>query len=74
MPARDYSTPQRTPAAHNLSDPPASRMSSRRRMRIQAQTDLYATLDNYPDPQRPQLHCSAVYELEDRSKPSVSSF
>jgi hypothetical protein len=43
-------------------------------MRIQAQTDLYATLDNYPDPQRPQLHCSAVYELEDRSKPSVSSF
>ena len=74
MPARDYSTPQRSHAAPNPIDPPANRISSRRKMRMQAMTDLYATLDNYPDPKRPHLHCTAVYELEDRSKPSVSSF
>ena len=74
MPARDYSTPQRPHAAHNLIDPSASRISSRRRMRIQAQTDLYAALESDSNPKHPLLHCTAVYELEDRSKPSISSF
>lgn len=41
-------------------------------MRLQVQTDLYIDLDC--NPQHKLIPCSAVYELEDRSKPSISSF
>jgi hypothetical protein len=72
MPARDYSVPQ--PSLFLLRQKPEqpSRISIRRRIQIQQQTDLYAHLDT--DPDHKLLQCSDVYELEDRSKPSVSSF
>lgn len=66
--APQSTTPPRLPALTNGS------ISSRRRIRMQAMTDLYAALDSFSDPKRPHFHCTAVYELEDRSKPSISSF
>ena len=73
MPARDYSTPQRSTAARHFIDTPAS-IFPRRKIRMQAMTDLYVALDSHPNPENVHLHCTAVYELEDRSKPSISSF
>lgn len=72
MPARDYSVPQ--PSLFLVSQKPErpSRISIRRRIQIQEQTDLYVHLD--PDPDHKLPHCSTVYELKDRSKPSISSF
>jgi hypothetical protein len=72
MAARDYSFPQRPVPAHTDPQGPATTncISMRRRIRIQAETDLYFHLD--PEHKRPP--CSAVYELEDRTKPSISSF
>ena len=77
MPARDYSIPQSSrPFFTRASiEPPSEQprcISSRRRMRMQIQTDLYLHLDC--NPQHQLTPCSTVYELEDRSKPSISSF
>jgi hypothetical protein len=77
MPARDYSIPQGPRPSFARSDLKqtsvlSSCMSGRRKMRLQVQTDLYIDLDC--NPQHKLIPCSAVYELEDRSKPSVSSF
>ena len=47
-------------------------VSAPRGMRFQIETSLYIHLD--PDPQHRLAHCSTVYELEDRTKPSISSF
>ena len=76
MPARDYSTPQHLPPfpLDKYVAGPSDHMSSRRRIRMQAMTDLYAALDSDPNPEHIHTHCSVVYELNDRSKPSVSSF
>ena len=71
MAARDYSFPQRPVLAQTDPQGPSTNcISMRRRIRIQAETDLYFHLD----PERKRPPCSAVYELEDRTKPSISSF
>ena len=80
MPVRDFSAPVQScyvrPSFNRASlEKPASersRISNRRMLRMQIQTDLYLRLD--PDPQHRLAHCSTVYELEDRTKPSISSF
>ncbi len=76
MPARDYSTPQppRPSFTRSSLEPPTEqpRISSRRRMRMQAETDLYIHLDF--NPKHKLIPCSVEYELEDRSEPSISSF
>ena len=77
MPARDYSIPQGprpsfTRPGSKQTSVLSSCISSSRRMRMQAQTDLYIDLDC--NPQHKLIPCSTVYELEDRSKPSISSF
>lgn len=75
MPARDYSVPPRPsfiPLSLAQPSETASRISARRRLRIQAETDLYAHLDCHPKYRL--VPCYTVYEVEDRSKPSVSSF
>ncbi len=76
MPVRDYSIPQGPKPSFMRSKEPSSgqpsRISSRRCMRIQAQTDLYVDLDC--NPMHKLIPCSTVYEREDRSEPSISSF
>ncbi len=77
MPARDYSIPQGPRPSFTRSDPKhpsvlSRGMSGQRKMRLQVQTDLYSDLDC--NPQHKLIPCSAVYELEDRLKPSISSF
>jgi hypothetical protein len=77
MPARDYSIPQgpRPSFTRSSLEPPSDRrhsISSHRRMRLQTQTDLYIRLDC--NPKHKLIPCSTVYELEDRSQPSISSF
>jgi hypothetical protein len=75
MSARDYSIPQgpRPSFTRSSLEPPTDHsISSRRRMRLQVQTDLYVSLDC--NPRHKLIPCSSVYELEDRSEPSISSF
>jgi hypothetical protein len=75
MPARDYSVPPRPsfiPLSLAQPSETASRISARRRLRIQAETDLYARLDS--PPYHRLVPCWTVYEVEDRTKPSISSF
>ena len=77
MPARDYSVPQppRPSFTRSSLEPPteqSSRISARRVIRMQVQTDLYLGLDSHPT--HKLIPCSTVYEVKDRSKPSISSF
>jgi hypothetical protein len=80
MPARDYSVPIKcsyirpsfTRASLERPSGEANRMPVRRTARPQFRTNLYLHLDI--NPQHRLVHCSTVYEVEDRTKPSISSF
>ena len=77
MPARDYSIPQgpRPSFTRASLEPPTAQprsISARRGLRMQIQTDLYVGLDC--NPRHKLIPCSTVYELENRSEPSISSF
>ncbi len=72
MHARDYAYPPIRPSSKSPKPSGPDRLSRCRRLRMQDLTDLYDDLNI--DPKQKLPHCSTVYELEDRSKPSVSSF
>jgi hypothetical protein len=68
MPVRDYAPPKAKLASNQNSPDQLIDISSRRKLRLQSETDKEQHLPRRFPP------CPASYETEDRSLPSVSSF